>query len=255
MKKINFAGAINITKTLVPRYSSEILVATGIVGMLTTTVIAVKATPKAMQLIEEAKEEKGEELTKLETVKAAAKVYIAPAITAVTSTACIIGASKINRKRNAALATAYAISEAALNEYKDKVVATIGEKKEREIQDAIAKDDIDRVPVHTKEVFLTDNGNTLCYDVMSGRYFRSSMESLKSAICDLNFQMMDDVWVSLNDFYDTIGLKQTQQGDLLGWSVADGKIQPRFSSQLSESGEPCLVLKYNIAPSYNYRSR
>lgn len=255
MKKINFAGAINITKNLVTRYSSEILVVTGIVGMLTTTVIAVKATPKAMQIIEEAKEEKGEELTKLETVKAAAKVYIAPAITAVTSTACIIGASKINRKRNAALATAYAISEAALNEYKDKVVATIGEKKEREIQDAIAKDDIDRVPVHTKEVFLTDNGNTLCYDVMSGRYFRSSMESLKSAICDLNFQMMDDVWVSLNDFYDTIGLKQTQQGDLLGWSVTDGKIQPRFSSQISEKGEPCLVLKYNIAPSYNYRSR
>lgn len=255
MKKINFAGVINITKNLVTRYSSEILVATGIVGMLTTTVIAVKATPKAMQLIEEAKEEKGEELTKLETVKAAAKVYIAPAITAVTSTACIIGASKINRKRNAALATAYAISEAALNEYKDKVVATIGEKKEREIQDAIAKDDIDRAPVHTKEVFLTDNGNTLCYDVMSGRYFRSSMESLKSAICDLNFQMMDDVWVSLNDFYDTIGLKQTQQGDLLGWSVTDGKIQPRFSSQISEKGEPCLVLKYNIAPSYNYRSR
>ena len=126
MKKINFDGVINITKNLVTRYSSEILVATGIVGMLTTTVIAVKATPKAMQLIEEAKEEKGEELTKLETVKAAAKVYIAPAITAVTSTACIIGASKINRRRNAALATAYAISEAALNEYKDKVVATIG---------------------------------------------------------------------------------------------------------------------------------
>lgn len=255
MKKINFTGLVNMAKHLVTRYSSEILVATGIVGMLTTTVIAVKATPKALCLIEEAKAEKGEELTKLETVKAAAKVYIPPMITAATSTACIIGASKINRKRNAALATAYALSEAALNEYKDKVVATIGEKKEREIQDAIAKDNVDNVPLHTKEVYITDNGNTLCYDVMSGRYFRSSMETLKSAICDLNFQMMDDVWVTLNDFYDAIGLKQTQQGDLLGWSVADGKIQPRFSSQISEKGEPCLVLKYNIAPSYNYRSR
>lgn len=255
MKKVNFAGITNMAKHFITHYSSEILVATGIVGMLTTTVIAVRATPKALRLIEEAKEEKGEELTKLETVKAAAKVYIAPTITAVTSTACIIGASKINRRRNAALATAYAISEAALNEYKEKVITAIGEKKEQEIQDAIAKDDIDRAPVHTKEVFITDKGNTLCYDVMSGRYFRSSMEALKSAICDLNFQMMDDVWVSLNDFYDTIGLKNTQNGDLLGWSVTDGKIQPQFSSQLSERGEPCLVLKYNIAPSYNYRSR
>lgn len=255
MKKINFIGLANMAKHFVTRYSSEILVATGIVGMLTTTIISVKATPKAMSLIDEAKEEKGEELTKLETVKAAAKVYIPSLITATVSTACIIGASKINHKRNTALATAYAISEAALKEYKDKVISTIGEKKENEIQDMIARDNIERNPVHNTEVIITEKGNTLCYDVMSGRYFRSGMETLKSAICDLNFQMMDDIWVSLNEFYDIIGLKHTQNGDMLGWSVADGKIQARFSTQIAENGEPCLVLKYNVAPSYDYRSR
>ncbi len=183
------------------------------------------------------------------------KVYISPIITAATSTACIIGASKINRKRNAALATAYAISEAALNEYKEKVVATIGEKKEHEIQDSIAKDHIERNPVQNTEVFITEKGNTLCYDIMSGRYFRSSMEALKTAILDLNYQMMDDMWVIINEFYYNIGLKQTQNGYLLGSSVTDGKIQAKFSSQIADDGEPCLVLKYNIAPSYNYRSR
>ncbi len=255
MKKINFTGLINMAKHFVNQYSSEILVATGIVGMLTTTVIAVKATPKAMSLIDEAKEDKGEELTKLEVVKTTARVYIPSLITATASTACIIGASKINHKRNTALATAYAISEAALKEYKDKVIETIGEKKESEIQDSIAKDHIERNPVQNTEVIITEKGNTLCYDIMSGRYFRSGMDSLKGAICDLNFQMMDDVWVSLNDFYDIIGLNHTQNGDLLGWSVADGKIQARFSTQIAENGEPCLVLKYNMAPSYNYRSR
>lgn len=252
MKKVNFAGITNMAKHFIAHYSSEILVATGIVGMLTTTVIAVRATPKALRLIEEAKEEKGEELTKLETVKAAAKVYIAPTITAVTSTACIIGASKINRRRNAALATAYAISEAALNEYKDKVIATIGEKKESEIQDAIAKDHINRNPVNQNEVIITEKGNTLCYDITSGRYFKSDIDKIKTAIHELNFQMVDDMYVSLNDFYSAIGLRSTSIGDDMGWNISNGPIKPRFSSQLSEDGTPCLVIKYNIAPMYNY---
>ena len=196
MKKINFTGLVNMAKHLVTRYSSEILVATGIVGMLTTTVIAVKATPKALCLIEEAKAEKGEELTKLETVKAAAKVYIPPMITAATSTACIIGASKINRKRNAALATAYALSEAALNEYKDKVVATIGEKKEREIQDAIAKDNVDNVPLHTRVSYTNYyNGSS------------SSRNSERSSSCnydDIIFPSRGDAEVVLDGLNDII---------------------------------------------------
>ncbi len=100
MKKINFTGLINTAKQFANQYSSEILVTTGIVGMLTTTVIAVKATPKAMSLIDEAKNNRGEELTKLEVVKTTARVYIPSLITATASVACIIGASKINHKRN-----------------------------------------------------------------------------------------------------------------------------------------------------------
>lgn len=255
MKKNNFSGIANITKRFVARYSPEILVGVGIVGMLATTVMAVNATPKALRLIDDAKEKKGEELTKLETVKAAAVVYIPPIITAIASTACIIGASKVNHKRNAALATAYAISEAALTEYKDKVIETIGEKKELEIQDAIDKDRMERNPVSQSEVFITEKGNTLCFDVTSGRYFRSDIDKIKSAIHELNFQMMDDMWVSLNDFYSAIGLRETSIGDELGWSISNGPIKPRFSSQLSDDGTPCLVIKYNISPAYNYRDR
>lgn len=255
MGKFNFSGIMNITKGFIMKHSPEILIGAGILGMFTTTVIAVNVTPKAMQRIEEAKEKKGEELTKLEAVKTVAALYIPPVVTAAVSAACIIGASNINHRRNAALATAYAISEAALTEYKDKVIETIGEKKEREIQDSIDRDIIERNPVHQSEVFITEKGNTLCYDITSGRYFRSDIDKIKSAIHELNFQMMDDMWVSLNDFYSAIGLRETYTGDMLGWSVSQGPIKPRFSSQLSEDGEPCLVIKYNINPDYNYRSK
>ena len=67
------------------RNASTILTALGGVGLITTTVLAVKATPKALLLIEEEKKNKKEELTKIETVKAAAKPYI-PAVLTGTAT-------------------------------------------------------------------------------------------------------------------------------------------------------------------------
>ena len=131
MKKFDFAKAVNSAKAAISKHSPEILVGVGIAGMLTTVVLAVKATPKALTLIEEKKEEQEvDELTPVETIKATWKCYIPAAVTCVASTACIIGASAVNAKRNAALATAYTLSETALKEYKAKVVETIGEKKE-----------------------------------------------------------------------------------------------------------------------------
>lgn len=71
------------------------------------------------------------DLKPLEVVKAAWKPYIPAAITGSLSVACLVGASRVNFKRNAALATAYTLSEKVLKDYKDSVVETIGEKKRK----------------------------------------------------------------------------------------------------------------------------
>ena len=155
-------------KKTISKHSPEILTGLGIAGFITTTVMAVKATPKAMWLIEEEKDTlEKDKLTVVETVKVAWKPYIPAAITGVSSVACIIGASSVNYKRNAALATAYQVSRAALSEYKEKVVETIGEKKEKQIRDKVAKDKIEKHPASKTEVIITDNGNVLCYDPLS----------------------------------------------------------------------------------------
>ena len=126
MKNGKFSKFINKTKSWTGRHSPEILIGLGITGMVSTTVLAVKATPKALDLIEEAKEkENKDELTAMETVKATWKCYIPAATTCVFSAACLIGANSVNSKRNAALATAYKLTENAFTEYKEKVVETI----------------------------------------------------------------------------------------------------------------------------------
>ena len=239
--------------TVTKKHSPEILTGVGIAGMITTTVMAVRATPKALILIENKKREKQvDELKPIDVVKSAWKPYIPAVVTGTTSIMCLVGASSVNVRRNAALATAYAISESSFREYREKVIETIGEKKEQVVRDEVAKDKIQSHPVTNREVIITERGNTLCYDAISGRYFKSDIDKLRKAENELNRRMIGEMYVSLNEFYSEIGLSSTSIGDDLGWNINNGYIELSFSSQLAENGEPCLVIDYYIAPKYDF---
>lgn len=253
MNKPNFSQVARSLKTSISKHSPEILTGIGIAGLITAGVLAVKETPKALRLIEEKKKEQHvEKLKPVETVQAAWKCYIPAVATATVSTACLIGASRVSSKRNAALATAYTLSEAALREYKEKVIETIGEKKEQNIREAIAKDRIENNPVSKQTVIITDKGNTLCYDLWSDRYFRSDIETIKRIVNDLNRRMRNENYISLNEFYGEIGLKPTEPGNLMGWNIDRGYLDIHFSSHLTESGDPCLAIEFYVAPQYDY---
>lgn len=234
-------------------HSPEILTGIGIAGMIATTVLAVKETPKALRCLEVAEQEKGEDLTSVEKVKACWRCYIPAAATGATSIACLVGASSVNSRRNTALAAAYKLSEKALTEYREKVVETIGEKKEKTVREKIDKKRIEENPVGKNEVIITEKGNTLCFDHLSGRYFKSDIERIKKAENVLNKQMLHDIsgYVSLNDFYDEIGLAHTTIGYDMGWNV-NNLIDIDFSSQIADNGEPCIVLNYIVRPEYGY---
>lgn len=253
MNKPNFTEIADNMKTAISKHSPEILIGFGIAGMLSSTVLAVKATPKAMKLIEEKKREKNvDKLTAIETVKVAWKCYIPSAATAAASTACLIGASSIHAKRNAVLATAYKIAETTHREYRDKVIETIGEKKEAAIRDKVDKEKLEKNPVNTCEVIITDDGDTLCYDSHSGRYFKININRLKRIENELNRRIYSDNYYSLNDLYREIGLEPIKLGDDLGWNLDDGYIALDLGSQLTADDKPCVVIRYSVTPKYNY---
>ena len=256
MNKSGLKRTIKSVERVLTKYSPVILTGIGVTGMIGATFMAVKATPKALYLIETKKEEaEVEELTSVETIKTCWKCYIPAALTTVVSAACLIGASTVSAKRNAALATAYSISEAALREYQEKVVEVIGEKKEKAVRDAVAKDQIERDPVTKSEVVIIDsNSNTLCYEPLSGRYFKSTIDKIKKAEIKLDRQMIQEMYVSLNDFYWEIGLDGTDLGDKMGWNLSKGYMDLSFSSQLADDGTPCAVIVYGIPPVYDYQN-
>lgn len=256
MAKSDVSNFFKNAKTALAKHSPEILTGVGIAGMISTTVLAVKATPKAIKKIEEFKEEndaKDKKLHPIDTVKLCWKYYIPATVTGVLSTACLIGASSVHLKRNAALATAYKLSETALIEYRDAVVETIGEKKESKVKEQIAKQKVEKHPVDHQEVIITGKGETLCYDAMFGRYFKSDRDKIVKITNDLNRQMRNDMYISLNEFYYELGLEEVAGGYEIGWNITKGYIEPEFSSQLASDGTPCLVVGFSIPPTYGFR--
>lgn len=236
------------------KHSPSILTGIGVAGMITTTILAVKATPKAVRLLDKKKEEAGvDKLKPLDVVKTTWKCYIPAATTGATSIACVLGARSIDARRRAALATAYKLSETALSEYREKVIETVGEKKEREIRDRVDKDRIEKNPVGDNEVVIIANGDTLCYDYYSKRHFKSSIDRIKKAENEINRQLLLESYVSLNDVYYELGLSGTEYGDKLGWNTSNVKwVKIRYSAHLDDTETPCLAIDFEVEPKYNF---
>ena len=258
MNKPNATDLFKSVKMVVSKHSPEILTGIGIAGMITTTILAVKATPKALTLIEDKKKElelyPTDKLTTIETVKATWKCYIPAAVTGITSITCLIGANSVNSRRNATLATACNLSATALTEYKEKVIETIGEKKERTIRDKVAEERVKKEPVNPSAIIVSGNGNTRCFDTITKRRFISDIEAIKKIVNELNRRMINgDDYVSLNDFYYELGLDGSSIGDELGWNVSDGLIELDFSAQLDKDGVPCIVIDYTVTPKRGFQ--
>lgn len=254
MKKPNLSKLTHSMFMVLDRNSPKILMGVGIAGMITTAYLSAKAAPKAVKLLDEKKEElKTDKLSAKETVKTTWKCYAPAVTTGVLSTVCLLGSSSISTRRTAALATACKLSETAFNEYKEKVVETIGIEKEKEIKEDIAKDTIKKNPPSpSNTVVFASSGDILCYDSISGRYFRSTKNAIEKAVNDLNARIFQDNYISLNEFYDELDLPHIDLGSDLGWNVDAMLDVDCTDCGLSEDGIPYLVVKHYNPPKYKY---
>lgn len=199
-------------KDFLRRNSSTILTCVGAVGVVATTVMAVKATPKAMTLIDKAEKEKGEKLSKWETVKVAGPTYVPTIIAGGATIACIFGSNIINKRHQAALMSAYALVDNSYKEYKKKVDEVYGEEAGKKVREEIAKDK------YTGDEVLLDDGKELFYDFFSGTYFESTKEAVVKAEYEANRTLFVDGAVSLNDFYSYLGIEQRPEYEVVGWT-------------------------------------
>ena len=237
--------------------SPEILTGIGISGFFTAMFLYGRAKVTANELIEERKlDERRDKLTKKEELETTWKCYIPPAVAAAGATACIVGAATKNYKRNAALAAAYSLSQETLSLTRQKIIETLGEKKESEIREQVDRECIQRHPCNFEINPIPPD--TLFY--YEGRYFYSTWDKVRSAVTQLGEDMLDQPYepsVCENDFFELVGLPYTELGNDRGWHLhINGRpeLYPASCIEL-EDHRICFVVSFRNPPQDIYATR
>ena len=275
MNKLNVKQCFKMAKKVVQKKSPEILTGLGIAGMITTVVLAVKATPKALDLIDEEIDNQNRKLSQeaydsgqstvnqiiklkpVETVKVAWKPYIPALLLGGASVGCLIGANTVSARRHAALYSAYELSKTAYNELNEKVTEVVGEKKVTEIKQKLAEDKVNKVSSEgaiekKSNVVIAGDGDTWFIDAMSNQPFLSSKNKLDAAANELNRKMRSDMYVSLSQFYDEVGIEHTGTSDYIGWRIDKEYIDVVTSDAIVKDGKVYVVMDFLSRPEYGY---
>ena len=276
---------IKTTKAFLSKNSPVIAMSIGAVAGISSVVMAVKNTPKAITQLDlkayakyagEIKENEEDsqsyldwlnvsdrlsspeayfqKLTKKEIIQATWLCYLPSAILMTMSIGCFLAAFKITNGRAAAISSAYAIGQRALDEYQHEVLNILTKDQKKELQHNLNEKALAQTEVpNDSKLIIFGKGDTLVFDELSGRYFLSDKETIRTAVNDFNQQIIWGSTQDLNDWYRILGLDDILIGEILGWN-SDRMMDISFESMVAPNGEPCLVLNYLIPPSPNYRS-
>ena len=206
-------GLIPKAQMFLKQHSSTILTCVGAVGVVATAVTAVKATPKAVELLKAKEEEKGEKLTKLETIKVAGSAYIPSAIIGVSTLGCIFAANVLNKKQQAALTSAYALLDSSYKEYRAAAKNIFGEEGEQQIVEEMA----------AKKQEAADDGTVTVFDNFRLVFYNAKLEDIHEAKVYINDVYRKRGYACLAEFYEKIGVEYLDPDYLYGWSSFDGQ--------------------------------
>ncbi len=244
--------------------SPTILSCIGAVGVVATAVMAVKATPKALELVKEDSRKKHDSdpyaATRMEAVKACWKCYIPVVVTGAATIACIFGANTLNRRQQASLVSAYALVSQKYNDYKRKVKELHGEDTHKKIMESLAVEKVDKDHVIYAQGFMGNSSLTfddageeerLFYDSFSGRYFTSTISKVLQAEYHLNRNFaLSGGEIALNHFYELLGIEGIEEGDTIGWMVNDEMYWIDFdhSKVVQDDGLECYIIDMVYTP-------
>lgn len=206
------------------RSSPTILTVVASVGVIVTTITAVRATPKAVKLLKEAELEKGENLTKVEIIRVAGPSYIPSALLGISTIVCIFGANALNQKKQASLMSAYVMLIESYKQYRKSAKIVYGEDADDKIHVEMAKDAMVATYDWGYQVYNMDmdseSERLLFYDLSSKKYFRTTMAAVLNAQYHVNRNLAIRGDCSLNEYLSFLGVEGIDGGDDLGWDIS-----------------------------------
>lgn len=236
------------------KYAPEIMVIAGVAGVITSTVMACKATTKAGEISEKTKnqmtqihevaetkpDQYSEEDMKKDTVIVYtqtavefAKLYGPSVILGTVSIACILGSHHILSKRNAALAAAYATVDKSFKDYRGRLVERFGKEldkelryniKAKEFEETVANEETGEETTVVKTVNVADaieySDYARFFDEGCAGWTKDSEHNLYFLKCQQNYAnecLKTRGYLFLNDVYEMLGIPKTKAGQIVGW--------------------------------------
>lgn len=230
------------------KHAPTILTAVGSGGAVTSVVMAIKATPKAMQLIEERKKrEQKEKLTPLETVDTCWKVYIPTGSTLVMAVACVIGANCLNLKSQAALLGLYSAQGELIKDFKKKVNDSIGPEESKRLMNETIADKLR----HDQRVINFEPirpGEFPVHDELTGQVFSSTKQEVEMHILEAKNMLYETPFNELtqNEWLMNLGARTVKLGDEYAWTTETGFYAEVYTLDINNT--PCYTIRYEIDP-------
>ena len=251
-------AAKSVGTTIVTAFSnqkSNLLVGAAMIGVGFVAYFAATETPEVNEKLEEKKQQKGEDLTVGEKAMIMVPGYRKTIATSAGTIAAIGLAHKCDLDKIALYSGAYKIANDKLNALNDKVEEELGVRKKQKIKDSIREDYVRKNPPSENLIINTGKGVTLCLDKYSGRYFYSDAEAIRRAQAEALVKFREQGFLSLNDWYDLIGLDCIPLGDGYGWADNRDIFDLDFTSTLTDDNRPVLVVEFytDPIPEYKYR--
>lgn len=229
---------VKTTKRFFRNNGSTILSVCAMAGVVVTTILAIEATPKAVEMIKEdsKKNHEGDEkaYTKKEAIVSAWKCYIPTFVSAGATICCIASTNILNKKAQESLTGAYIFLENSFREYKNKLKELYGEEVHNSVIDAIAKEHVNDVYITAPRLFsnysldISDSKEKekvrLFYDTNSNRYFETTFARVLEAEYHVNRNYVLRGFVSANEWYDFLGISHIDNGDTLSWSAYESEL-------------------------------
>lgn len=246
----HFTSIAGKARKFVVDNSPMILTGMAVAGVITTAIFAAKASPSAVRDIQDAESERVEPLTNVEKVKLTYHYFIPATVAGSLTIGAIIMAHSVNSRRQAAFISAYTLVEGRFRDYQQKVVDNMGEAKEQAVRDDLSQDYVNANPITNAHLIVNDNDTQAFLDLLSGRHFLSTVDKVRKAENKLNYQLNNDSYASLNDFYGALGIPYISLGEELGWRTGR-MVDVRLSTAL-DNDRAVITIDFSVEPIGEY---
>lgn len=224
------------------RNSSTILSIIGGIGSITSTILAIKATPKAVNIIQDEEFKQQRQLTKKEIVALTWKEYIPTGLSLLGTLTCIFGANYLNRRNQASLVAAYSILDNSYKQYRNKAKEIYGPDADKKIINSVVKEYYDYKELQS--ACHDENNKQLFFDYQTMRYFEASYDDVINAENKVNELYAATGYASVNDLYKFLNIEPLPYASNIGW-IQNGKYKEiEFEHELVEldDGLQCYII-------------